>query len=111
MQEELRVRQLIRDRQEVNKEKNFVKAKKEETKERQQEFQKIELTREEAYTKTQKHYKTLDNVAHQAGKDHIREVESSIEAKIKQVEQEAQSSHNRFVRDETKTMHRRVSLQ
>lgn len=66
----MRVRQLIQERNENAREKAFEKIKREEAKEKKADFQKLDFTRVDHYTKTQQKYKTQDNVAHKAGRDH-----------------------------------------
>jgi hypothetical protein len=67
IEEEVKVRQLIRERDSIAKDKAFERVKKEESKERKDEFKKIDFVRHDHYDKVQKFYKNLDNIAHKAG--------------------------------------------
>lgn len=95
LEEDTRVKQLIKDRLEQAREKAFEKEKKEKDKDRRTNIEKIDFVRVDHLQKTQQKYKNLDNIAHKAGKTHHREVDEMLEKKAKDEILNAKSSFAR----------------
>ena len=100
----------MKDQQEEKREKTFNKKCKEEAKDRNEAFHKLDVVRTEHYDTTQAKYKTLDNVAHKAGLEHCHAVDQSYIVKKEKMMEEAEKAHERAVRDETHWIERRNSL-
>jgi len=105
------VKQVIADRKENAREKQYEKFRKEEAKDAKDKFTKLDMTRDDHLKKTRKHERDLDNTAHKAGKDHHKEVEAHTAKKEADMLQYATDQHNRMVRDEKDWLNRRNSLQ
>lgn len=100
MEEEARVKHLIREREYLLKEQAFQQVRQEIAADRNLAFQKINTIREQHWDKVQQENQRIDEVSYAAYPVHIREVEERF-LRLKQEELiEAQNSHDRAVRDE-----------
>ena len=111
MQEETRVRQILKEKKEQMREKKYSEFLKEQSKDAREEFNKINIVREDHFDKTQKKYKEMDNEAYRAHKAHMQEMEDLTEKHRQDDLQYSKDSHYRFCRDEQAWLDRRASLQ
>lgn len=111
IEEENRVRQIIKEKQEMAREKGYTIRLKEESTERNANFAKINFVRVDHFEKTKHKYQTLDNIAYKAHKDHIVEIDNHYEKLASDMENEAQQAYLRATRNEQAWLDRRHSLQ
>lgn len=111
IQEETRVRQMIKEKKELQRERKYGETQREESKDRADNFAKIDLVRLDHLSKTHQKYQTLDNIAFRAHKDHMTEMEALTEKHRQDDASHSTQSYMRFVRDEQAWLDRRHSLQ